>query len=46
MLISKGRGIILKVVRLLSFDGGNIFKSKQWPYYAYTFLLDTAPEFY
>ena len=30
---NKAKAAILKIVKRLSFDGGNIFKSKKWPYY-------------
>ena len=29
----RAKAAALKVIKLLSFDGGNVFKSKQWPYY-------------
>ena len=32
-ILRKMKGAALKVIRALSFDADNIFKSKEWPYY-------------
>lgn len=32
-ITSKVRRAMRRVIRLLSFDADNIFKSKEWPYY-------------